>query len=84
MREKTPHTNSQNKKILAHLATYGSITQAQAVGLFGCYRLSARIFDLKEQGHEIKTVMCCRKNADGNNVRFAKYVLEGTNDKGTD
>jgi len=56
--------------------THKGITQAQAVEKFGCYRLSARIFDLKEQGYDIKAIRCIKKNADGNVVQFAKYVLE--------
>lgn len=77
MREKTEHTRSQNEKILNHLMTEGSITQAEAVEKYGCYRLPARIYDLKEQGHDIKTIRCVKKNEEGNVVQFAKYVLVG-------
>lgn len=78
MREKTEHTNSQCNKILNHLMTKGSITQAEAVEKFSCYRLSARIYDLKEDGHDIKTIRCVKKNAEGNVVQFAKYVFVGS------
>lgn len=77
MREKTQHTKTQCNKILNHLMTKGSITQAQAVEKYGCYRLSARIYDLKEKGHDIKTIRCVKKNEEGNVVQFAKYVLVG-------
>ena len=76
MREKTKHTNSQNARILRYLEYKGSITQAEAVELFDCYRLSARIFDLKEQGHDIRTIDCYKRNSEGYVVRYAKYVLE--------
>ena len=77
MKEKTEHTRTQCNKILNHLMTKGSITQAEAVEMFGCYRLSARIYDLKEQGNDIKTIRCVKKNEEGNVVQFAKYVLVG-------
>ena len=75
-RENTKHTRSQNAKILSYLMEHDGITQVQAAERFGCYRLSARIYDLKEEGHEIKTIICVKKNMEGNTVRFAKYVLE--------
>lgn len=75
-REESKHTRSQNAKILDYLMNHEGITQVQAAERFGCYRLSARIYDLKEQGHEIKTVMCVKKNMEGNTVQYAKYVLE--------
>ena len=45
----------QNEAILEHLKTNGSITPIDALMLFGCFRLGARIYDLREQGHEIET-----------------------------
>ena len=45
-------------------------TQMEALRKFGCMRLGARIFDLKEQGYNIKTTMISK-----NNKRFAKYQL---------
>jgi hypothetical protein len=46
---------SQNKMILAYLKEGHSITPLEALKRFGCLRLGARIFDLKEQGYNIKT-----------------------------
>lgn len=80
-REKTKHTKTQCDKILKYLMAHKGITQAQAVEKFGCYRLSARIFDLKEQGYDIRTIRCVKKNDEGNVVQFAKYVLEGINEE---
>lgn len=48
---------SQCKKILAYLKKGNGITQAIAVDKFRCYRLAARISDLKEQGNNIVTTM---------------------------
>lgn len=45
---------TQNQRVLDFMQTHGSISQRQAVA-FGCYRLSARIHDLRAAGHKIKT-----------------------------
>jgi hypothetical protein len=46
---------TQCERILRHLQDYGSITQAEAVTEYGCYRLGARIWDLKAQGVPIRS-----------------------------
>ena len=48
---------SQCKKILAYLKEGSGSTRALAVDKFRCYRLAARISDLKEQGNNIVTTM---------------------------
>lgn len=47
----------------------------EAARLFGCYRLSARIHDLKEAGHDIKTTMKVGKKPNGNVCNYAEYTL---------
>ena len=51
----TNEATSQNKGILAYLQSGKSITPIEALKEFGCFRLSARIFDLRAMGHNIKT-----------------------------
>lgn len=46
---------SQCAFILAHLRAFGSITPYQALDHYGCFRLAARIADLRSQGHKIRT-----------------------------
>ena len=41
-------------KVLDYMRKHGGISQRDAVE-FGCYRLSARIHDLREMGYDIKT-----------------------------
>ena len=41
-------------KVLEYMQKHGSISQREAV-VFGCYRLSARIHDLRKMGYTIKT-----------------------------
>lgn len=71
---------NQADMILRYLEEYGSITQAEAVREFGCYRLSARIFDLREQGHDIRKTICTEKNRFGAPVTFARYWIGGEKD----
>ena len=61
---------SHNKKIFNYLWTGGSLTSIDALNIFGCFRLSARIKDLRDLGWDIKKVMVER-----NGKRFAKYFL---------
>jgi len=48
---------SQNKQILNYLQTGATINPVSALELFGSFRLSARINDLRNDGHNIKTTM---------------------------
>lgn len=66
---------SQCTNILRYMEEMGGITQAEAVTEFGCYRLSARIADLKAQGIPIKTETVKRKNRFGEPVSFARYSI---------
>ena len=43
-------------KIHYHLIAHGSITPMEALNLYGCYRLGARVWDLRQAGVPIKTV----------------------------
>lgn len=64
---------SQTSRILGHLARHDSITPVEALNLYGCFRLAARISDLRSAGHDIHTLYV--KNAKGE--RYARYVLGG-------
>ena len=46
---------NQIQEIKKHLEKGYEITPIRALNLFGCFRLSARIFDLRREGMEIKT-----------------------------
>ena len=61
---------SQNAQILADLKRGRVITPLQALKSYGCYRLAARIHDLKDKGHDIKTTMRQRHGK-----RFAAYWI---------
>ena len=67
-----PECASQNDKIRAWLLDGRSITSWQAIMMFGCTRLSARIFNLREEGMDIKV----RKKITPKGSHVAEYYLE--------
>lgn len=63
-------TSQQAHDILRHLQAGKSITPLEALHLFGCLRLGARIFDLRDAGYPIQT----QWETDGAK-RWARYSL---------
>ena len=61
---------SQANEIMFHIRKYGSITPLEALDLYGCMRLAARVNDLRNRGHAIRTDLVAR---DGK--MWAKYSL---------
>lgn len=70
MKPQSKVIQSQEKQILIHLKTGKTINPLQALKEFGCFRLSARIRDAKDNGHNITTKMVLEGNK-----RFAEYKL---------
>ena len=60
---------SQNKVILRMLE-FGSVTPLDALEMAGCFRLSARIYDLRQMGHDI-----AMRLVEKNGKHFASYRL---------
>ena len=50
-----PTESTQANKIFNHLRFRGPLTPKDALELFGCFRLAARIHDLRNKGFNIKT-----------------------------
>jgi hypothetical protein len=63
-------TDSQTALIKGWLLNGYSITQLDALNMFCCFRLSARIANLREKGLDIITDM-----VNVNDKRIAKYYL---------
>lgn len=61
---------TQLEQILSHLRS-APITPMQALMDYGCFRLAARIRDLRDAGHEIHTEHVTL----GDDKRFARYTL---------
>lgn len=67
---------TQKSVILAHLKRFGSIEPLTALREYGCYRLGARIADLRHDGYNIITeTMTSVSRITGRPVNFAKYKL---------
>lgn len=64
------NTTSQEAKILAHLKSGRTLTPLEALRKFRCFRLSGRIYDLKQEGHDIRTRL-----VDIGGKRIARYLL---------
>jgi hypothetical protein len=61
---------SQTQKILNYLKSGKKLNAIMALNKFGCFRLAARISDIKNQGVNIKSVKVVK-----NNKSFAEYSI---------
>jgi|TARA_R100000482_G_scaffold85496_1_gene34265 hypothetical protein len=66
---------SQKDKVLRHLKQIGHITPLDAFNDYAIMRLAAIVFDLKDEGHDIKSEFISSKNRFGEKVSFSKYTL---------
>jgi hypothetical protein len=62
-------------RILYHLQNYGSITSWEAIKEYGVTRISAIIYNLREEGYSIETCYETAKNRYGDKIHYAKYVF---------
>lgn len=72
----------QTEIVYEHLCTFGSITPAVAAQMYGITRLASVIYDLRQIGINIKTIMENGKNRYGRAVRYARYELGGNHEQG--
>lgn len=63
---------TQSEHIIAHLIQGKSITPKEALERFGCFRLGARIYDLKRRGFAISTTTICDRST---GKHYAEYRL---------
>lgn len=68
-------TKSQTNIILDHLLYEGGITTMQSYDM-GITRLSARIYDLKQEGYNIDSEFITVKNRYGQKVSVKKYFIK--------
>ena len=64
---------SRSQKLLNHMLRGRTISGTQALRMFGIYRLSAIIFNLRQKGFTIETKMVTR-----NGNRYGVYHLTDT------
>jgi hypothetical protein len=65
-------TDSQNALIKGWLLNGYAITQLEALTQFGCFRLAARIADLRDKGLNVVTDMVTLENG----KRVARYFVK--------
>ena len=61
---------SQEKEILKYMQAGKPITAIDALREFGCFRLAARIKDLRDSGHPVMT-----STVKSGTKKFAQYTL---------
>ena len=66
---------TQKERVLTAIKNHGSISPWYAINHLGNTRLSATIFELKKDGHKIKSVIETGKNKFGDTISYAKYRL---------
>lgn len=66
--------STQTQMILGHLKLFKAITPLEALEKYGCLRLGARILDLRDAGHNIRTEIIEVQSRNGKK-HVAKYVL---------
>lgn len=61
---------TQTEMVLDYMERFGEITPLEALSAIGCFRLAARIADLRAEGHEIARTMSKGKK------QYAIYSLK--------
>lgn len=78
----THHDAAQAAQILAGLAKGNTINPMQALRMFGCFRLGARIWELRQMGVNIASKMVpFVSETTGKKGRHSVYWLEGAADE---
>lgn len=72
---KVEHRPSQNDRILEYIATFGSITQFEALQDLGIMRLASRISDLRRLGYPITSEMVTVKNRFEEDCHVKRYRM---------
>ena len=75
----TPPESAQTQceRLLAHLKLGLPLTAHKALYGYGCQRLAARMWDLRQMGHQIEKRMVEVPTRDGRKARVAEYTLTG-------
>lgn len=73
----TNHRITQGDRLIRYMANHKGITSMQAFDKFGITRLSARIFELRNNGYDIVANQIAVKNRYGESVTCCRYELRG-------
>lgn len=66
---------TQEQRVINYIREFGSITTKDAFNDLGITRLSAKIFNLKKQGYEIKDNFEQGKDRYGETTNYKRYYL---------
>jgi hypothetical protein len=66
---------NQAIRIVEYIRDHGSITALEAMRDLGCYRLAARIHDIKEMSYEIERDFVSVPNRHGESTQIARYSI---------
>lgn len=72
--QSTAKPGSQCHTVLTYMNRHGSITAMQAMTDFRCYRLAARIKDLRDMGYRIETHT--EEHASGTHARYELLITD--------
>ena len=65
----------QVNRIIDYINEHGSITPLEAMRDLGCYRLAARIHEIKDMSYEIERDFVSVKNRYGEETQVARYRI---------
>ncbi len=76
-------SDNQTTRVLSYLKTHTGLTSMEAFKMFGCTRLSAKIYELRKAGYDIVTIDCEGFTRYGDKRTYAQYRLlkDNRNDK---
>lgn len=66
---------NQTSAVLNHLLSGKTLTSMEAFQLFGCTRLSAKVFELRKKGYNIECVEVESTTRYGTLCRYANYFI---------
>lgn len=78
--ERSCRPMTQTDRILWHLNEARTITPMEALKLYGCFRLAARISEIKDLGYEVESKMVSAVNRFGDDIRFKMYWINEPDD----
>lgn len=73
--------SSQEKIVLWHMTQHKTISSKEAFELYGITRLSAKIYNLRDEGYKIGMVWRESVNRYGHPCRYGEYFIEKTKRK---
>ena len=67
---------NQCEKIVLYIQKFGSISSLEAFQDIGITRLSARIYELREEGYQFEETFETSKNRFGESVSYKRYRFQ--------